>query len=127
MRSVAERFNPFEQVPRLKSLTQGLLVANDPAALRELEQHPSLAEFRNRDDVQTAARTLQQDPQVHQLVESGRPLDRSSLTSLLESPAVLKFCDDTGLFRELARIWPSLDLSSQKLRTTTPISTSFPQ
>jgi hypothetical protein len=113
---IAKQYDPFEHLAYLQSLKRGLAVANDPAALENLAQHPSFAAFKEREDVQAAALRMQTDPQVQRVLGTEKTLDPRSFVALLENPAVLKFCDETRLFEELARILPGLDWNASTTR-----------
>ncbi len=104
---LVEQYNPFKLVPQLNKLEeiqQSVTVLSDPQKIDELIQHPSIKDLQKRPEVKQAVRSLMQDPEIKEILSSGKRIDRDSAMKFLNHPAVLELIDQPGFTEEAYRI-----------------------
>ena len=110
---VIDKYNPFRRIPQLNKIEkvqQTVSVLSDPAKIDGLIQHPEITKLQQRPEMKRAVSTLMSDPQIKQILYSGKPLDRAAVITLLNHPAVLELVDQPGFLEEANKIIEESDV-----------------
>lgn len=102
-----ERYNPLVRVPQLNKIQevqQSVQVLSDPAKINGLLHHPSIEQLQRRPEVRHAMQQLHADPEIKDILRSGRPMDRAMAMTLLNHPAVLELVDQPGFMEEATKL-----------------------
>lgn len=110
-------YNPFTRIPRLnkvQEVQQSVQVLSDPVKIEGLLHHPTITELQQRPEVRKAVDKLTSDPEIQQILRSGRKMDRSMAMTLLSHPAVMELIDQPGFLEQASKaiestrlLWPA--------------------
>jgi hypothetical protein len=106
--------NPFEQIPPLARMQRKVRVVSDPEQVNELMKHPSLEQLKESPKIRSAIDSLIADPEIQQLLKSGKPVDPLTAMSLMNNPAILQLLDDPNFVIEMSKIVSELDPELQE-------------
>ncbi len=110
---VIDKYNPFTRIPQLNKIEkvqQTVGVLSDPAKIDGLMQHPDIKKLQQRPEMKRAVDTLMADPEIQEILHSGKLLDRASILTLLNHPAVLELVDQPGFLEEANKVIESSDV-----------------
>jgi uncharacterized membrane protein required for colicin V production len=107
-------YNPFDHIPQLAQMQQGVRVVSDPERVNRLIEHPAMEQLKESPAVRTAIDSLVVDPEILQVLESGRPIDSQTAMSLMNNPSILLLLDDPSFLTEMSKIVSELDPELQK-------------
>ena len=99
-----EEYNPFKRIPQLNKFDQvqkSVQVLSDPSKISHLIHHPSVGQHAK---VKRAIAELLEDPEVRELLNSGKQIDRESAMKLLSHPAVMRLVDEPGFLEEATKV-----------------------
>lgn len=96
--------NPFEQVPQLAKVQRSVRVVSDPDQLNQLMQRPSQKQHELSPTIYSAIDKLSADPEIRQVLESGKPVDHKAIMSLMNNPAILELLDDPNFLTEISKL-----------------------
>ncbi len=85
-------------------MQQSVQVLNQPGKIDELLHHPSIEKLRQHPDVEYAVDRLMRDPEIQEVLQSGKGWDRDSAVKLLSHPAVMELIDQPGFLEEAASV-----------------------
>lgn len=111
-------YNPFDHIPQLAQMQQGVRVVSDPERVNRLIEHPAMEQLKERSAVRTAIDSLAVDPELLQVFESGRPIDSHTAMSLMNNPSILQLLDDPSFMTEMSKIVSELDPELQQQLNT---------
>ncbi len=110
-------YNPFTRIPqlnRVEELQQSVQVLSDPKKIEGLLEHPSIRQLQQRPEVRRAVQKLTDDPEIQEVLRSGKRMDRSMAMTLLNHPAVMELVDQPEFLEHAARaiestplLWPT--------------------
>lgn len=100
--------NPFDHVPQLAKMKSSVRVISDPQRLNELIRHP-LTQLKESPSLSRTIEKLTADPQIREVLESGKPVDQQTAMSLMNNPAVLEMLDDPDFLGEMSKMLGELD------------------
>jgi hypothetical protein len=85
-------------------------VLSNPAKIDQLIHHPDITRLQERPEMKQAVDKLMSDPEITQILYSGKSIDRAGAMTLLNHPAVLELVDQPGFLEEANRIIDESDL-----------------
>ena len=110
---VIDKYNPFTRIPQLNKIEkvqQTVVVLSNPAKIDQLIHHPDITRLQERPEMKQAVDKLMSDPEITQILYSGKSIDRAGAMTLLNHPAVLELVDQPGFLEEANRIIDESDL-----------------
>ncbi|KKK73167.1 hypothetical protein LCGC14_2896540, partial [marine sediment metagenome] len=110
---IIDQYNPFVRIPSLNKLEEvqkSVRVLSDPRKIDRLLKHPSIQQLQRRPEVRAVVRKLNDDPEIRNVLRSGRRMDRSMAMTLLNHPAVLELIDQPGFMEEATKVIRDADL-----------------
>jgi len=96
--------NPFEKVSQLAKVQKSVRVVSDPERLNQLIHRPLHGKFQLSPTSSLAIDKLSNDPEIRELLESGRPIDHQTVMSLMNNPLILELLDDPDFLREVTKL-----------------------
>jgi uncharacterized membrane protein required for colicin V production len=90
---LVEKYDPFERIPKLKSLVdrqQQAQLLKDPQQLNRLLNHPSMKTFQESPEFKRSMTKLKSDQDIRELLESKRGMNGSLAVKLMNHPALLE-------------------------------------
>jgi hypothetical protein len=102
-----EKYNPYERIPQLNrfaELKQSVSMIAEPAKMQRLLEHPEVQRLRNDTQMQRVMEELVQDPDIKQILYSGKPIDAPALVVLMNHPSVLKLIDQPGFLESASKV-----------------------
>jgi len=103
---IVDRYNPFVRFPglnKVEEIQKSVRVLSDPRKIDGLLNHPSIQQLQRRPEVQALVKKLNDDPEIRNVLRSGRRMDRSMAMTLLNHPAVLELLDQPGFIEEATK------------------------
>ena len=100
-------YNPFVRIPSLNKVEQiqrSVKVLGDPAQIDELLEHPSIQDLQQRPEMRHAMQQLRSDPELNEILQSGRPMSGEAMMTLMNHPAVLELIDQPGFVQEAMKL-----------------------
>ena len=76
----------------------------EPAKMQRLLEHPEVQRLRNDTQMQRVMEELVQDPDIKQILYSGKPIDAPALVVLMNHPSVLKLIDQPGFLESASKV-----------------------
>lgn len=110
---VIDKYNPFTRIPQLNKIEkvqQAVGVLSNPAKIDELIHHPDITRLQERPEMKHAVDKLMSDPEIKQILYSGKSIDRAGAMTLLKHPAVLELVDQPGFLAEANKVINESDL-----------------
>lgn len=111
---LVEAYNPFLRIPelnnRLEPMHRSMQVLSDPANIRQVMNHPSIRQLQQREDVRRTVEKLASDPEIQEVLGSGKPMDKSMAMVLLKHPAVLELIDQPEFLSQASQVINSMQL-----------------
>ncbi len=104
---IIEQYNPFVRFPKLNKVEEvqkSLRVLSDPKKIEALLNHPSIQQLQRRPEMRTVVKKLNDDPEIRDILRSGRRMDRSMAMALLNHPAVLELVDQPEFIEEAMKV-----------------------
>lgn len=96
--------NPFEKVPQLAKVQKSVRVVSDPDRLNQLIHQPSRDKHEFSPAISSAIDKLSADPEIQQVLESGKPVTHQTIMSLMNNPAILELLDDPNFLSEITKL-----------------------
>ena len=110
---IIDQYNPFVRFSRLnkvEELQKSVRVLSDPKKIDGLLNHSSIQQLQRRPEVQAVVKKLNDDPEIRNILRSGRRMDRSMAMTLFNHPAVLELLDQPGFIEEATKVIRGTDL-----------------
>ncbi len=104
---IIDQYNPFVRFPglnKVEEVRKSVRVLSDPRKIDGLLNHPSIQQLQRRPEVRAAVKKLHDDPEIRNVLRSGRRMDRSMAMMLFSHPAVLELLDQPGFIEEATKV-----------------------
>lgn len=96
-------YNPFVRIPTLnkfEEIQRSVQILGDSSRIQELLNHPAIQELQQSPAMRRTLTELQNDPEIEQILNSGRPIDGKAVVTLMNHPAVLELIDQPGFLEQ---------------------------
>ncbi len=113
---IIDQYNPFVRLSGLNKVEEvqdSVRVLSDPKKIDELLNHPSIQPLQRRPEVRVVVEKLNDDPEIRNVLRSGRRMDRSMAMTLFNHPAVLELLDQPGFIEEATKVIRDTHLIAQ--------------
>ena len=100
-------FNPFTRIPSLnkvEEIQQSVRVLSEPSQIQRLLEDPAMKQLQQRPEMRRAMSQLQSDPELQDILSSGKPIDRQTVFTLMNHPAILELLDQPGFLEEATKV-----------------------
>lgn len=104
---LVEEYNPFIRMPELNKLEpmqRSVQVLSNPQQIREILNHPAIRQLQEREDMRRTIEKLAADPDIQEILGSGKPMDKATAMVLLKHPAVLELIDQPGFLDQASEV-----------------------
>ena len=100
-------YNPFVRIPALnqfEEIQRSVQILASPSRMQDLLNHPAIQDLQQSPEMRRAMTELQKDPEIEEILNSGRPIDGKAVITLMNHPAVLELIDQPGFMEQAKAI-----------------------